>query len=70
MTLFELTLYEKQLRGLRLRLRQPPPRHPPAAVPLPHRRPELDELVTRTYTLKTVNDGYQDMFAGRNIRGR
>ena len=29
----------------------------------------LDELVTRTYTLDQVNDGYEDMRTHRNIRG-
>lgn len=29
----------------------------------------LDELVTRTYTLEQINDGYEDMRAHRNIRG-
>ncbi len=30
---------------------------------------DLDSLVTRTYSLDGVNDGYEDMRAGRNIRG-
>jgi NDMA-dependent alcohol dehydrogenase len=30
---------------------------------------KLDELVTRTYTLDTINDGYADMHAGKNLRG-
>jgi S-(hydroxymethyl)glutathione dehydrogenase / alcohol dehydrogenase len=29
----------------------------------------LDELVTRTYSLEEINEGYADMAAGRNIRG-
>jgi Zn-dependent alcohol dehydrogenase len=29
----------------------------------------LNELVTRTYTLDQVNEGYEDMRAHRNIRG-
>jgi S-(hydroxymethyl)glutathione dehydrogenase/alcohol dehydrogenase len=29
----------------------------------------LDELVTRTYRLDEVNDGYQDMRAHRIVRG-
>ena len=29
----------------------------------------LDELVTRTYTLDEVNQGYTDMLEGRNLRG-
>jgi S-(hydroxymethyl)glutathione dehydrogenase/alcohol dehydrogenase len=30
---------------------------------------KLDELITRTYTLDQINDGYQDMRDGVNIRG-
>jgi Zn-dependent alcohol dehydrogenase len=30
---------------------------------------KLDELVTRTYTLDEINQGYEDMHAGKNIRG-
>jgi NDMA-dependent alcohol dehydrogenase len=29
----------------------------------------LDELVTRTYSLEEINDGFRDMNEGRNIRG-
>ena len=29
----------------------------------------LDELVTATYTLEQVNQGYQDLRDGKNIRG-
>lgn len=30
---------------------------------------KLDELVTKVYTLDQVNEGYQDMLDGKNIRG-
>ena len=30
---------------------------------------KLDELITATYTLDQVNDGYQDLLDGKNIRG-
>jgi len=30
---------------------------------------KLDELITNTYTLDQINDGYQDMRDGKNIRG-
>lgn len=29
----------------------------------------LDDMVTRTYSLEQINDGYRDMLEGRNIRG-
>jgi S-(hydroxymethyl)glutathione dehydrogenase/alcohol dehydrogenase len=30
---------------------------------------KLDELITRRYALEEINQGYQDMLEGRNIRG-
>jgi S-(hydroxymethyl)glutathione dehydrogenase / alcohol dehydrogenase len=30
---------------------------------------KLDELITRTYPLEEINQGYQDMLDGVNIRG-
>ncbi|QTX04323.1 hypothetical protein [Agromyces archimandritae] len=30
---------------------------------------KLDELITHTYTLDEINDAYDDMRAGKNIRG-
>jgi len=30
---------------------------------------KLDELITTTYTLDQVNQGYQDLLDGKNIRG-
>jgi Zn-dependent alcohol dehydrogenase len=30
---------------------------------------KLDELITRRYRLEQVNEGYQDMLDGKNIRG-
>ncbi len=30
---------------------------------------KLDELITTTYTLDQVNEGYQDLRDGKNIRG-
>lgn len=29
----------------------------------------LDDMVTRTYALEEINDGYRDMLEGRNVRG-
>jgi S-(hydroxymethyl)glutathione dehydrogenase/alcohol dehydrogenase len=29
----------------------------------------IDEMVTNTYSLENINDGYQDMLDGKNIRG-
>jgi S-(hydroxymethyl)glutathione dehydrogenase / alcohol dehydrogenase len=30
---------------------------------------KIDEMVTNTYSLENINDGYQDMLDGKNIRG-
>jgi S-(hydroxymethyl)glutathione dehydrogenase/alcohol dehydrogenase len=30
---------------------------------------KLDELVTRNYRLEDINQGYEDLLAGENIRG-
>jgi S-(hydroxymethyl)glutathione dehydrogenase/alcohol dehydrogenase len=30
---------------------------------------KLDELITREYTLDEINQGYEDMLSGLNIRG-
>jgi Zn-dependent alcohol dehydrogenase len=29
----------------------------------------IDEMVTNVYSLDNINDGYQDMLDGKNIRG-
>lgn len=30
---------------------------------------KLDEIITRTYTIDEVNEGYDDLLAGKNVRG-
>jgi len=30
---------------------------------------KLDEIITQTYTLDEVNEGYEDLLAGKNVRG-
>ena len=30
---------------------------------------KLDELITKTYTLDQVNEGYDDLLEGKNVRG-
>jgi S-(hydroxymethyl)glutathione dehydrogenase/alcohol dehydrogenase len=69
LNLFELTLYEKQVLGSLY-----------GSCNAQHDIPrllelyilgmlKLDELVTREYTLEQINEGYEDMREGRNIRG-
>jgi NDMA-dependent alcohol dehydrogenase len=69
MSLFELTLYEKQLRGCVFGSANPQADIPRLLSLYRTGLLKLDELVTQTYTLNGINDGYQDMFDGRNLRG-
>ncbi|MCV7223885.1 alcohol dehydrogenase [Mycolicibacterium elephantis] len=69
MSLFDLTLYEKQVRGClfgssnpRLDIRRMLELYQAGRL-------KLDELITREYTLDEVNQGYADMHSGLNLRG-
>jgi len=67
--LFELTLYEKQILGSLFGSSNP--RHDIPRMLEMYRAGQLklDELVTREYTLDEINTGYEDMLAGKNLRG-
>jgi NDMA-dependent alcohol dehydrogenase len=69
LSLLELTLYEKQIRGA-LYGSSSAQHDVPRLLEL-HRLGllKLEDLVTRTYPLEEINTGYQDMREGRNIRG-
>lgn len=68
-SLFELTMYNKQIRGS-IFGSQPPQDVIPKLLDLYRKgQLKLDELVTQTYTLDQINEGYQDMRDGKNIRG-
>ncbi len=68
-SLFELTMYNKQIRGSVFGS-QPPQVAIPKLLDLYRKgQLKLDELVTQTYTLDQINEGYQDMRDGKNIRG-
>jgi Zn-dependent alcohol dehydrogenase len=69
MSLFDMTLYEKQVRGSLFGSSNP--RHDiPRMLDLYRAgQLKLDELVTREYTLEEINQGYADMHAGVNLRG-
>ena len=63
-------MWQKEVTRRRLRRGKPALRHPQPARPLQGRAQlKLDELITRTYTLDQINQGYQDMLDGVNIRG-
>jgi NDMA-dependent alcohol dehydrogenase len=65
----EIVLYQKRLQGS-LFGASSPSRDIPAMLELYRQgRLKLDELITTRYTLAEVNQGYEDMRSGRNIRG-
>jgi len=69
LSLLELTLYEKQIRGA-LFGSSNGQHDVPRLLELHNLgRLKLRELITKEYTLDQVNEGYEDMRAGRNIRG-
>jgi S-(hydroxymethyl)glutathione dehydrogenase/alcohol dehydrogenase len=69
MSLFELTLFEKQLRGCVFGSANPQIDIPRLLSLYRRGLLKLDELVTRTYALAEINEGYRDLEEGLNIRG-
>jgi NDMA-dependent alcohol dehydrogenase len=69
LSLFELTLFQKDLRGSLFGSANPRADIPKLLRLYRDGLLKLDELVTRTYRLDQINEGYQDMRDGRNIRG-
>jgi NDMA-dependent alcohol dehydrogenase len=69
MSLLDLTLFEKQLVGSLYGSGNPRAEVPALLRLWDQGLLDLDALVTRTYRLDQVNDGYADMMAGNNIRG-
>jgi NDMA-dependent alcohol dehydrogenase len=69
LTGFELTLFEKRLQGSLFGSSNPFDDIPRILDLYRAGKVKLDELITTRYTLDEVNQGYEDMMAGRNIRG-
>ena len=67
--LFELTLFQKRIQGSLFGASSPSRDIPRMLQLYQSGQLKLDELVTRTYTLDTINEGYADMHAGKNLRG-
>jgi S-(hydroxymethyl)glutathione dehydrogenase/alcohol dehydrogenase len=67
--LSELTLYQKQVRGSLFGASSPGFSIPRLLELYRIGRLRLDELITTRYALDDVAKGYEDMHAGRNIRG-
>jgi S-(hydroxymethyl)glutathione dehydrogenase/alcohol dehydrogenase len=69
MSLLDLTLMEKQVVGSLFGSGNPRADIPKLLNLYREGQLDLDGLVTNTYTLDGVNDGYDDMRAAKNIRG-
>jgi NDMA-dependent alcohol dehydrogenase len=66
---FILTLFQKRLQGVLYGSLSPSKDILRLLTMYQAGQLKLDELVTSTYTLDQINDGYADMHAGKNIRG-
>lgn len=69
LSLFELTLFQKQLVGSIFGSANPRYDIPRLLDMYQNGTLMLDELITNTYSLDDINDGYQAMRDGDNIRG-
>ncbi len=69
MSLLDLTLFQKQLVGSIFGSANPRADIPRLLSLYKQGTLKLDELVTKTYKLEDINQGYVDMREGRNIRG-
>ncbi|MGE5696767.1 MAG: NDMA-dependent alcohol dehydrogenase [Candidatus Sericytochromatia bacterium] len=69
MSLFDLFLFEKQVRGSLFGSSNPRSDIVELLALYDSGQLKLDELITREYTLDEVNQGYDDMLGGRNLRG-
>ena len=69
LNLFNFTLQEKQLVGSLFGSANPRRDIPHLLRLYQEGKLKLDELITRTYPLKDINKGYQDMRDGINVRG-
>lgn len=67
--MIDLTLSEKQVVGSLFGSANPRADIPRLAELYRKGQLDLDGMITRTYTLDQINEGYQDMRDGKNIRG-
>jgi len=67
--LFELAMWQKEVRGVIFGAGNPRFDIPNLLALYKAGQLKLDELITSTYPLDQINQGYQDMRDGKNIRG-
>ncbi len=68
-SLFELGMYQKEIKGVIFGSGNPRFDIPRILDLYRAGQIKLDELITQTYRLDQINQGYQDMRDGKNIRG-
>ena len=69
LNLFEFAMMNKQLRGCLFGSTAPRQEIPHILSMYQAGQIKLDEMITNTYTLDQVNEGYQDMLDHKNVRG-
>ena len=67
--LFELAMFQKRIQGVLYGSLSPSKDMLRLLGMYQAGQLKLKELITQTYTLDQINDGYADLHAGRNIRG-
>jgi S-(hydroxymethyl)glutathione dehydrogenase/alcohol dehydrogenase len=67
--LFEFALWNKELKGVIFGSGNPRFDIPNLLSLYRAGQLKLDELVTTTYSLDAINQGYEDMRQGKNLRG-
>lgn len=68
-SLFELAMYQKRIQGSLFGMMQPTRAVPDILELWRQGNIKLEELITRRYALEEINQGYEDMHAGVNLRG-
>jgi S-(hydroxymethyl)glutathione dehydrogenase/alcohol dehydrogenase len=66
---FMLAMFQKRIQGALFGMMSPNRDVPRLLTMYREGQLRLDELVTRTYTLDEINQGYADLHAGLNLRG-
>jgi NDMA-dependent alcohol dehydrogenase len=69
LSLFDLAMMQKRLQGSIFGSANPRFDIPKLLGLYQEGQLKLDELITKTYRLEDINEGYADMLAGKNIRG-
>jgi Zn-dependent alcohol dehydrogenase len=67
--LFELAMWNKEIKGTIFGSLNPRLDIPRLLDMYRAGQLKLDELITRRYSLDQLNEGYEDMREGKNIRG-